>query len=245
MKTKQADELGQRVAELVRANRTKQAYDLLAPTLAQRTSFSLLDRIGAAVGDMPLPEANVFLQRVADGKAMGGLPVIASALAKQLDRDLPGALARCRDFVIACDIWYATDILGERVPGPALLCRFEQTLPILTSWRADENRWARRCIGVGVHVWAKRTRGAAEYVAQISQLLQLLAPMFVEREMDAIKGVGWGLKILGRYYPSVTTPWLEQRVAKHRGRYRALMLRKAVTYLSPKQRAGVLQAAAR
>lgn len=244
MRIKQADELGKRVAELVRANRTKQAYDLLAPTLAQRTSFNLLDRLGVSIGTLPSPAANAFLKRIADGNAMGGYPIIGSALAQQLDRDLSGALARCRKFVIAGDIWYATDILGERVPGPALVNHFEQTLPLLTTWREDENRWVRRCIGVGVHVWAKRTRGAGEYVGRVSKLLDLLEPMFVEREMDAIKGVGWGLKTLGRYYPSVTTPWLERQVALHRDCYRALMLRKAVTYLSPKQRARVFKAVA-
>ncbi len=245
MNAKQADELGQHVAVLVQNNQIAQAYALLAPTLAQRTSFSLLDRIGKVVGAVPLPAANAFLQRVADGKTMGGLPIIGSALAQQLDRDLSGALARCRDFVIAGDTWYATDILGERVPGSTLVTRFEQTLPILVAWRADENRWVRRCIGVAVHVWAKRARGAVEYVPQVIKLLELLAPMFVERELDAIKGIGWGLKTLGRYYPDLTAAWLEQQVAEHRGGYRALMLRKAVTYLSAKQRARILKASTR
>ena len=40
---------------------------------------------------------------------MGGWVVIASALEKQLERDLAGALARCRSFIVAADVWYAAD----------------------------------------------------------------------------------------------------------------------------------------
>jgi hypothetical protein len=46
--------------------------------------------------------------------------------------------------------------------------------------------------------------------------------------------VGWGLKTLGRYYPDLMADWLAQQVGR---RHRALMLRKALTYLSDAQRA--------
>jgi hypothetical protein len=58
--------------------------------------------------------------------------------------------------------------------------------------------------------------------------------MFEEWEMDAVKGVGWGLKTLGRHYPDLVADWLAQQVGR---RHRALMLRKALTYLSNEQRA--------
>jgi hypothetical protein len=64
--------------------------------------------------------------------------------------------------------------------------------------------------------------------------------MFGEWDMDAIKGTGWGLKTLGRYYPDLTSEWLMRRVALQP--YRALMLRKALTYLPPEQRVRVKEA---
>jgi hypothetical protein len=54
--------------------------------------------------------------------------------------------------------------------------------------------------------------------------------------MDAVKGVGWGLKTLGRYYPDLVAEWLPRQVIR---RHRALMLRKALTYLSDEQRTRV------
>jgi hypothetical protein len=76
---READELGQRLATLLRAKHTAQAYMLLAPVLAQRTPFALLDRVGRAVGVESLPAVNAFLEEIADRKTEGGWVVIASA----------------------------------------------------------------------------------------------------------------------------------------------------------------------
>jgi 3-methyladenine DNA glycosylase AlkD len=188
------------------------------------------------VGTEPSQQVNGFLDTIAAEKTEGGWVVIGSALAQQLERDLAGALARCRPFAIAADIWYGADILGERVPGPALLSHFEDTLPLLSPWRHDANRWVRRMVGVAAHFWAKRTRGVEGHVARALELLAFLEPMFEEREMDAAKGVGWGLKTIGRHYPDLMVEWLPRQL--HRP-HRALMRRKAITYLSDEQRAQV------
>jgi 3-methyladenine DNA glycosylase AlkD len=180
---------------------------------------------------------NDFLDHVAAAKTEGGWAVIGSALGRQLDRDSAGAFARCRGFVVAADVWYGADILGERVPGPALVADFRPSLALLTPWREDTNRWVRRAVGVAVHFWAKRSRGAAEKTSQAEALLGFLEPMFEEWNMDAVKGVGWGLKTLGRYYPDPVADWLAQQVVHRQRRHRALMLRKALTYLPDEQRA--------
>jgi len=117
---------------------------------------------------------------------------------------------------------------------------FRPSLTLLAPWREDANRWVRRTVGVAVHFWAKRSRGAAEHAAQADALLGFLAPMFDEWEMDVVKGVGWGLKTLGTHYPDLVADWLARQVGR---RHRALMLRKATAYLSEDQRsrvAGVL-----
>ena len=238
MNTHEADELGRRIAEIVRSRQTAKAYTLLAPVLAERTPFRLLDRIGQATGAGPLPAVNAFLNRVAEARTEGGWVVIASALGQQLGRDPAGAFDRCKRFVVAADVWYAADILGERVPGPAMVADLAQALALLAPWREDSNRWVRRTVGVATHFWAKRTRGAPYHIPYAQALLEFLAPMFEERDMDAVKGVGWGLKTLGKYYPELTADWLAQQVALHR-HPRALMLRKAFTYLPAKQRARI------
>lgn len=236
MSAPEAARLGDRIAQVVQSGQPEAAYALLAPILAERTPFRLLDRIGAAVGVAPLPEVGAFLELIAAGGSMGGWVVIASALRQQLDRDMAGAFARCREFVVAADVWYATDILGERVPGPALVAHFEPALALVSPWRADGNTWVRRTAGVAVHFWAKRSRGRPELEPQARALLTFLEPMFEERDADAVKGVGWGLKTLGRCYQELVTEWLRQQVVERQRSPRALMLRKALTYLPAEQR---------
>ncbi|HSR35354.1 MAG TPA: DNA alkylation repair protein [Anaerolineae bacterium] len=237
MNAKQADALGVQVAALAQAGQADQAYALLSPILARRTPFRLLDRIGQAVGAGRLAQANVLLERIAANGTEGGWVVIGSALGQQLDRDLGGTLARCRAFTIVGSVWYATDILGERVPGPALLSSFEPTLVQLSPWREDADRWVRRSVGVAVHFWAKRSQGMAKLAVQAEALLEFLGSMFGEWDMDAAKGVGWGLKTLGKYYPDLVSGWLEEQVFQQNRRHRALMLRKALTYLPEEKRA--------
>jgi hypothetical protein len=75
-------------------------------------------------------------------------------------------------------------------------------------------------------------------------LLDFLKPMFEEWDMRAVKGVGWGLKTLGRYYPDLVAGWLARSVVPAERHHRALMLRKALTFLSEEQRARALGEAA-
>ena len=243
MKTREARDLGKRLAALILAGRTEQAYACLSPVLAQRTPFAMLRFIGEPVGMEPLEPVNAFLDRIAADKTEGGWVVIASALEMQLERDLAGAFARCRAYIVAADVWYAADIMGEGVAGRALVGRFEPALEALQPWRQDADAWVRRAVGTAVHFWAKRSQGAEELAPQARRLLALLEPMFDEWEMTVVKGVGWGLKTMGKYYPALMTDWLVREVVPGRRHHRALMLRKSLTYLSEEQRAQVMRAA--
>jgi hypothetical protein len=228
MNTNEARTLGVLLVGLVKRKLIEDAYALLSPVLAERTPFRLLDVIGEQTGAASLETVNPFLEHIAAQNTMGGWVVIASALQGQLEHNLLGAIARSQEYIVLADVWYATDILGERVPGPALVADFDRALASLSPWRADENRWVRRTVGVAIHFWAKRSRGDAKLTSQARQLLSFLEPMFEERDMDAIKGVGWGLKTLGRYYPELVSEWLKKQVARP---HKALMERKARTYL--------------
>ena len=176
MKTKEARDLGQRIAILVEKKQIESAYSLLAPVLAERTPFAMLRHIGDAVGVGPLEPVNDFLDLIAADKTEGGWVVIASALEQQLGRDLEGAFARCRNFIIAADVWYGADTLGEGVSGRALVADFEPALALLKPWREDVNDWVRRAVGTSVHYWTKRSEGRVEFTEQAEELLALLEP---------------------------------------------------------------------
>ena len=236
MKSREAQELGQSIARLLQVDQSGQAFELLAPILAERTPFSMLRRIGGEIGQTSMGCIDPFLSQIAAAQTEGGWPVISGALAVQLHQDLGGTLVRCRSFIREADVWYAADTLGEWVVGQALVEIFKPTLDLLRPWREDGDVWVRRSVGTSIHYWAKRSRGADKLTQQARTLLSFLEPMFEEQEISAVKGIGWGLKTLGRYYPLLLSSWLAEQVVQRQRPYRALMLRKATTYLSETQK---------
>lgn len=240
MKISQANIIGEELATLIQSGDIEGASANIEPILNRKIPFSSLNRIGAIVGRCSLEQVNAFLARIAKDKTMGGWVVIGSALAEQFDRDFSGCYFRCREYIIAGDTWYSSDILGERVPGPGLVYDFDLGISNLTSWCDDPNRWVRRTIGVSAHYWAKKSKASASNEPYAEALLSFLTPLFSEWSLDAAKGIGWGIKTLGRYYPELVTEWLEDLLGNTQLHYRALMLRKATTYLNDEQRERVM-----
>jgi hypothetical protein len=228
LKTQEARDLGNRLAIFVANGDFARADDLLIPILNDKTSFAMLDIIGKGIGNTPLDTANQYLSLIAAKETMGGWVVIASGLRRQLEFDFSGAFYRCDTYTRFSSTWYGVDIFGERVPGPALVLDFDLAIEHIKPWRADPDRWIRRMVGVAVHYWAKQAHGKDQYCDRVRRLLEMLEPMFSERHIDAVKGVGWGLKTLGRYYPSILTEWL---VCQKGRPHTALMMRKAITFL--------------
>jgi hypothetical protein len=224
---------GRSIATLLGEGRASEAFTVLQPLVSAPTSFRILDTVGGIAGTAPSPAVDAWLETIATHPTEGGWVVIGSALRQRISQDLPGAFARCQRFAIAGNAWYAADILAERVPGPALVDLFDDALEGLEPWRSNPDRWVRRMVGVAIHFWAKRSGGALGLATQAARLLEFLGPTFEERDLDAAKGIGWGLKTLGRSYPDLVTDWLVWQ----RGRpHRAVIRRKALSYLPAEDR---------
>ena len=241
MYARQARQLGQLLATHIEQGRQEEACGLLLPILSGPMAFRLLDQIAAPVGRLSSQNAKSFLDWIGSTHTEGGWVVIGSALREWIPLNMAGSFERTRQFIILADVWHATDSFGERVLGPAMLYDLPLALELLDHWRQDANRWVRRATGVAVHFWAKRNRGAPDSAPQAQVLLAFLEPLFEERNWDALKGVGWGLKTLGRYYPDLVRDWLIQQIGQQKCQYRPLVLRKATTYLPGADRQMVFQ----
>jgi 3-methyladenine DNA glycosylase AlkD len=241
MLTKQARELGQQLASLIETGQSEKAQESLSPILAGPMAFRLLDQMGAPIGRTATQSANPFLDWIGTTRTEGGWVVIGSAIREWIPLKMAEAFGRTRHFILQADVWYATDSFGERVIGPALLYDFQPALELLKPWRQDTNRWVRRATGVACHFWAKRRRGAPDSEVQAQAWLDFVEPLFEERNWDALKGVGWGLKTLGRYYPDLVREWLIVQAIEHKRPFRSLILRKALTYLPEQDRQKVVQ----
>ncbi len=228
MKTSDARIIADRISEFLRVGEYIEAEKEILPVLQTKTAFRLLDIIGEKIG-AEISESNPhFIYKLASERTMGGWVVIASALRVLFKNNPVYAIKQTRLYTIQADTWYGTDIFGERVPGPALLSGFDETLNLIRPWRVDPNRWVRRMTGVAIHYWAKQAHGREIYAMQVTNLLEFIEPMYGEKNVDAVKGIGWGLKTLGKYYPYEVSEWL---MIQNKKPHSALMQRKAMKYL--------------
>lgn len=224
----QARDLGLLLAIKVSIAPPAEVYALLAPILAERTPFRLLDLIGEGLSNCPGTKMDIFLDEIASHATIGGWTVIASALRSSLSQEMQKVINLTYGFIIRADTWYACDCFGERVLGQALVDEFDTALKVFSAWRIDKNRWVRRSVGVAGHLWAKRSSGAMDLAPQTVELLKFYEPLLAEQQIDAAKGVGWALKTLGRYYPEALFNFLHE----YGGRtISPIILRKALKFL--------------
>ena len=85
--------------------------------------------------------------------------------------------------------------------------------------------------GVAVHFWAKRTRGESAHMLIAADILRFLEPLLEEKDMRAAKGVGWGLKTMGRSYPETTAAWLREQLHGKGRKPIAVVRRKELKFL--------------
>jgi len=233
---KEARGFGNEIALEINKGDSPNAYKIIFPYLNDRNPFRLLDLVGTTLANCSPSDVYSFLDVIAETGSEGGWVVVASALHALQRAETSEIFYRSREYIKQADISYACDIFGERVCGPALLSDFDQTKNFLSTWRSDSNPWIRRSIGVAVHFWAKRTKGDVNHYNDARILLDFINPLLEEKDMRAAKGVGWGLKTIGRYYPQIAYEWLTNALIIKKRHPLSIIKRKALTYLSEKMK---------
>jgi 3-methyladenine DNA glycosylase AlkD len=223
-----ADAIASEAEALIREGDLERACAILDPPAFGRTKFPILDRVGTRLGQASLKEAAFLeaLDRMISRGSVGYYVIVGSALAQRLGSNMVTCLEKTAEYIIMAENWAKCDSIAERVWGEALVCNFPRAYKYLARIRDHDNRWIRRAIGVAVHYFTKRRPTAR---AELRKLLVLLAPGLGEREYDAIKGIGWGFKTIGKYQPKLLTRFLENHVK--RAHPTKLMLKKVTTYL--------------
>ena len=193
--------LAKKVVDLTLKDDKKGALKSLKPLLDTKCPFSKLDLLGKEIGQISkiYPQKIIgFLDQIIDYNAMGSFVIVGQALISFLENNFEDVMQKSREYIIRGDKWYVCDIIGERSLGQALIYYFDETIPWLEEFLKDENKWVRRSAGVAVHFFSKRI---LDQPVKTRKLLKLLEPYIEERQRDVVKGIGWGLKTIGRYHP--------------------------------------------
>ncbi|HDM22594.1 MAG: DNA alkylation repair protein [Methanomicrobia archaeon] len=229
MKTGEIRDLGKEVSDMISDDEINRAIEILSPILNTKVSFSKLDLLGKEIGARGYTQAQKFFRafdEIIDYDAMGGFVIVSQALIYFLGDKFEEVMEKNREYIIKGDKWYVCDIFGERSLGHALVNYFDKTLPYLKKFLEDNNKWIKRSVGVSIHFFSKRVLNDTE---KTRKLLELLEPHIEEKQRDAVKGIGWGLKTIGKYHPEILFEFLKKQL--HKKKLSKLMLRKALTYL--------------
>jgi 3-methyladenine DNA glycosylase AlkD len=234
-----ARSIAERCTEAINRDAWEEFWHVLNPVLETKVPFPLLDeigkRLGAAGKDEPSRYFGVFDEIVATDK-MGGYVIVGQALAAFLETELEASIRKAAEIVAGGKKWYVCDIVGERVLGQALVEHFDSAFSVLERMTVLEDQGVRRSIGVAVHFFAKRR---PEDVERMKQLLSLLAFLVDDKRVFVVKGVGWGLKTIGKHQPKLVEEYLKETLETKR--ISKLMLRKATTYLDGEAKGKLLE----
>lgn len=229
MNRKWARTVAERCVEAINREDREGLWNVLNPVLDAKVPFPLLDEMGRVLGEAGKLEPQkyfvVFDEIVATAK-MGGYVIIGQALAVFLETELEASIRKATEIIAEGKKWYVCDIVGERVLGQALVARFESAVSLLEQMTVVEDQGVRRSIGVAVHFFAKRS---PEDIERMKRLLSLLSLLVEDKRVFVVKGVGWGLKTIGKHQPKLVEDYLQQTISTKR--ISKLMLRKATAYL--------------
>ena len=206
--------------------------DELLPVLNEKTSFQMFDAIGSEIGKRALSYKSKyfeFFDLLSNKKLMGGYVVIAQALISLLQDDCRMCFEKAKEYMIEGDEWYVCDTFGERFLGYAMIDHYDKTRSLFQKFIQDDNYWVKRSVGVAAHFFAKRCIDDKKDDKKAADILELLTPLIKERDIRFHKGIGWGLKTLGRYYPHLLVTYMKKQISEKR--ISAVIIRKCITYL--------------
>ncbi|MFI5286074.1 MAG: DNA alkylation repair protein [Candidatus Dormibacteria bacterium] len=143
----------------------------------------------------------------------------------------PDDLEVVESMIRASRTWAYVDDLAGHAAG-SLLVRYPQLGPTIDRWAEDGKFWVRRSALLAMILPLKQGASFDTFAGYADAMLD-------EKEFFIRKAIGWVLRETGKRRPDEVYGWLLPRAKRASG----VTLREAVKYLTPAQRAAVLEAA--
>lgn len=205
-------------------------WSCLQPVVESKLSDESLDLFGEILGEEAGKNTERYFRAFDEmiaKKSRGCYIIVGKALSRMMESHFEQCCDRARDYIARGQSYEASDLIGKPVLGEALVKYFDQTVGVLEELSHDESRWVKRAVGAAVQFFSEEVRDPE----RTRRLLELTLPLMASQDEVVLKGVGWGLKTIGRYQPDV----LEKFLKTHIGRrdISPEVVKKAVAYLGP------------
>lgn len=178
--------------------------------LSHKVKFPILEYVAVTLQKtMNGDEIDDFFERLAAAKRESSYPIIGKLLQNQLEKDITNTFNKAIDQIIRGDVWYACDIISERVFGEGLLRDFDASYACLLKMGHHENMWIQRSIGIAAHYATKKHLPKA----QVEKLFFLILDHGHKTSLYIKKGIGWPAKTIAKFHPDLIYKH-EQRIKK-------------------------------
>lgn len=148
---------------------------------------------------IPPKEQISFCNQIEALKTEGGNVILGKMLQLRLENNYSESIQKATDYISKADIWYVSDIIGERVFGEALLRYPTLTVKQITSTFRNKSNWVQRSLGAGIHYAVKKGL-PSEYV---KPLFIVLIRKANTTDKEIKQGVGWAAKTTAKFHPEI------------------------------------------
>ncbi len=178
--------------------------------LRHKVKFPILEYVAVELyKTLSTDQIGDLLKKLAAAKREACYPVIGKLLQIQLKNEIVGSFSHAIDHIIEGDVWYACDIISERVFGEGLLEDFEVSYQQLLKMGNHDNMWIQRSIGIASHYATKKNLPKD----QVEKLLFLMLDHGHKTQLYIKKGIGWPAKTIAKFHPDLISKH-EQRIKK-------------------------------
>lgn len=172
--------------------------------LLHKVKFPLLE-YAATLVEQGLNQKQVYTScaQIHRLNTIGGNVIIGKMLQLQINHDLNSAFKEAAQFMQEGQLWYVSDIIGERVWGFGLLNQPESSIAQLKEFSLHPSTWVVRGIGAGTHYAVKK--GLPQSWSE--QAFKLLLTLAQRKEHPIKTGIGWAAKTVARYHPEIVNTY--------------------------------------
>lgn len=175
--------------------------------LKQKIRFPALEYFSELVFEaIPNKQLYKFLDKIIALDEIGSYTIAGKILQLNLKNDISGSHKKANEYISKGNVWYACDIISERVLGVMLLEHPEKTIEINKKQINSDSFWMVRSVGVATHLATKW--GLQKKYAK--QQFELLLSKADAKDYHAITGIGWAAKTIAKFHPDIIKQFEEE-----------------------------------
>ena len=146
---------------------------------------------------IPLKQQIDFCNQIEALKTEGGNVILGKMLQLRLEIDFNESMQKATDYISRADIWYVSDLIGERVFGEALLRYPNISVKKVIALFRNKSNWVQRSLGAGIHYAVKNELPENH----VRKLFIVLIRKSNTNDKEIKQGVGWAAKTTAKFHP--------------------------------------------